>query len=79
MTQESNLYEFQSAGSNGIYDLTWPSLHISAHVAYMKQDSSHETKGEVTFISERPTTSGHLRYGRLNLTSPASKKQFAKA
>ena len=79
MNQESNLYEFQSTGSNGIYDLTWPNLHISAHVAYMKQDGSHETKGEVTFISMRPTTSGHLRNGRLNLTSPSSKKQFAKS
>lgn len=45
----------------------------------MKQDGSHETKGEVTFISMRPTTSGHLRNGRLNLTSPSSKKQFAKS
>jgi hypothetical protein len=79
LTQENNLYVFESAGSNGIYDLTWPNLHISAHVAYMKQDSGHETKGEITFISERPTSSGHLRNSRVNLTSAASKKTFAKA
>jgi hypothetical protein len=78
LSQENSLYEYQIAGSNGIYDLSWPNLHISAHIAYMKNEGSHETKGEVTVTSERPTNSGHLRNGRVNLTSPSARKTFAK-
>jgi hypothetical protein len=78
LTQANNLYEYQIAGSNGIYDLSWPNLHISAHIAYMKNEGSHETKGEITVTSERPTSPGHLRNGRVNLTSPSARKTFAK-
>jgi hypothetical protein len=78
LTQENNLYEYEIVGEDSDFDLTWPHLHVSAHVSYMKHDNSQETKGEVTFISERPTSSGHLRSGRLNLTSPSSRKTFSK-
>jgi len=77
--QEDNLYEYQIEGQSGIYNLAWPNLRVSAHVAYMKNESNHETKGEVTFRSERPTAPGHLFNGRLNFTSPTAKKTFAKA
>ena len=79
MTQEQSLYDYEIAGQNGIYDLSWPQLHVSAHIAYMKNEGSYETKGEITFESNRPGTSGtHLRNGRVNLTSPAARKTFSK-
>ena len=79
MTQEKTLYDYEIAGTNGIYDLSWPQLHVSAHIAYMKNEGSYETKGEITFESSRPGMSGtHLRNGRVNLTSRAARKTFAK-
>jgi hypothetical protein len=45
----------------------------------IKESSDHEVKGEVQFTSARPTSAGHLRSGRLNLTSPAARNTFGKA
>lgn len=74
----SDLYEFEIAGGSGIYELAWPNLNVSGKVAFMKTGSDHETKAEVTLSSERSIGSGHLRQGRLNLTSPSARKTFAK-
>jgi hypothetical protein len=77
LNQEAGDFDF--TGSNGIYQLSWPDLHVKAHVSYMKASGDHEVKGEVTFTSERPTSAGHLRNGRLNITSPSSRKSFSKS
>jgi ribosomal protein L9 len=78
-TTTNNLHECEVSGSNGIYKLTWPQLHITAHIDRIKESSDHEVKAELRFTSGRPTSSGHLRAGRLNLTSPAARNTFAKA
>ena len=72
-------HEFEISGSNGIYYLSWPALHIDVRVDRIKESSDHEVKGEVQFTSSRPTSAGHLRSGRLNLTSPAARNTFGKA
>jgi len=74
----TSLHESVISGSNGIYKLTWPQLHITAHIDRIKE-SNHEVKCEVKLTSSRPTSSGHLRGGRLNLTSPAARNTFAKS
>ena len=80
MNQDAtNLHECVVSGSNGIYKLTWPQLNVTAHIDRIKESSDHEVKAEVKFISARPTSSGHLRSGRLNLTSPAARNTFAKS
>ena len=80
MTQDTlSQHEFEISGTNGIYYLNWPDLHIEARVDRIKESSDHEVKGEVQFTSARPTSAGHLRAGRLNLTSPAARNTFGKA
>ena len=74
-----NHHEFEISGTNGIYYLSWPNLHIEARVDRIKESSDHEVKGEVQFTSSRPMSAGHLRAGRLNLTSPAARNTFGKA
>jgi hypothetical protein len=72
-------HEFEISGTSGIYYLAWPNLHIEARVDRIKESSDHEVKGEVQFTSSRPMSSGHLKQGRLNLTSPAARNTFGKA
>jgi hypothetical protein len=80
LTQDTlSQHEFEISGTNGIYYLNWPDLHIEARVDRIKESSDHEVKGEVQFTSARPTSAGHLRAGRLNLTSPAARNTFGKA
>ena len=74
-----NQHEFEISGTSGIYYLNWPDLHIEARVDRIKESSDHEVKGEVQFTSSRPMSAGHLRAGRLNLTSPAARNTFGKA
>ena len=74
-----NQHEFEISGSSGIYHLSWPELHLDVRVDRIKESSDHEVKGEVQFTSSRPTSAGHLRSGRLNLTSPAARNTFGKA
>jgi hypothetical protein len=76
--QSSDL-EFELGGGNGIYHLSWPQLHIEADVNRLRETHDHEVKAEVMITSARPTSAGHLRQGRINLTSTASRKTMAKS
>jgi len=73
-----DLYEFSMSGSDGQYTLVWPALHISCEVERVRPSTDHDVKGELNFTSERPASAGHLRHGRILLTSPTAKKSFAK-
>ncbi len=75
----SALYESVISGSNGIYRITWPNLNITGDINRIKESSDHELKCELKLTSSRPTSAGHLRGGRLNLTSPAARNTFAKS
>ena len=75
----ANLYEFELAGRTGIYELAWPQLNVTAKVERIKEGSDHEVKAEIQLTSTRPTSAGHLRAGRLNLTSPAARITFARS
>ena len=75
----ANLYEFELAGRTGIYELAWPQLNVTAKVERIKEGSDHEVKAEIQLTSTRPTSAGHLRAGRLNLTSPAARNTFARS
>ena len=70
---------FDLSGISGIYRMSWPGWNVSAQIDRIKETSDHEVKAEVKLTSARPTSSGHLRSGRLNLTSPASRNSFAKS
>ena len=72
-------YEFEMAGSHGLYSLSWPQLNITARVDRITESTDHEVKGEVQLVSNRPTSSGHLRAGRLNITSPSARNTFGKS
>jgi hypothetical protein len=72
-------YGFELSGRDGIYAIDWPDLHIHARVDRIRESHDHDVKGEVCLTSSRPTSSGHLRQGRILLTSPASRKTMAKA
>jgi len=65
-------------GSDGQYQLVWPALHISCDVERVRPSTDHDVKGELNFTSDRPASAGHLRHGRILLTSPTAKKSFAK-
>ena len=73
------LQEFYISGRDGIYTMSWPSLQIEARIDRLKESSDYEVKGEVIFTSQRPTSAGHLRQGRIILTSPASRRTMVKA
>ena len=79
MSPDANLYEFELAGRAGIYELAWPQLNVTAKVERIKESSDHEVKAEVALVSTRPTSAGHLRAGRLNLTSPSARNTFARS
>ena len=74
-----SLNDFKLEGDDGIYKLSWPELNIHATVDRIKADSDHQVKAEVNVTSTRPNSSGHLRLGRLLLTSPSSKKSMVKS
>lgn len=74
-----SLNDFKLEGSDGIYKLSWPELHVHATVDRIKADSDHQVKAEVNVTSTRPNSSGHLRLGRLIMTSPSSKKSMVKS
>ena len=75
---QSDLYDFTMEGSDGQYRLTWPSLHITCDVERMRESTDHDVKADLNFTSERPTSAGHLRHGRILVTSPTAKKSMAK-
>jgi hypothetical protein len=72
-------YDFTLEGGAGIYSLEWPQLLIKADVARLKENSDHELRGEIWIESRRPNSTGHVKQGRIILTSPSNRKQFAKA
>ena len=72
-------YAFNIKGGSGIYSLEWPNIHISASVSRFKEDSNHELRAEVWVQSARPNSAGHMKQGRVILTSPSNRKTFAKA
>ena len=74
-----SLTDFKLDGGDGIYKLTWPELHIQVMVDRIKADTDHQVKAEINATSSRPNSPGHLRGGRLILTSPSSKKSMVKS
>ena len=78
-SETTNLHECVVSGSQGIYKLTWPQLNITCHCDRIKESNDHEVKAEVRLTSSRPTSAGHLRAGRLNLTSTTARNSFAKS
>ena len=77
MNQEER--EFILSGGDGIYHLSWPQLNIEGRVDRIRESHDHEVRAEVLLVSSRPTSSGHLRQGRIILTSPTSRKTLAKS
>ena len=71
--------EFILEGGDGIYHLSWPQLNVEARVDRIRESHDHEVRAEVLLVSSRPTSSGHLRQGRIILTSPTSRKTLAKS
>ena len=74
-----SLTDFNLDGGDGIYKLTWPELHVQVMVDRIKADTDHQVKAEINATSSRPNSPGHLRGGRLILTSPSSKKSMVKS
>ena len=72
-------HDFAITGRDGIYNIEWPSLQVVARIDKIRENSDYEVKGEVIFTSSRPTSAGHLRQGRIILTSPASRRTMVKA
>ena len=73
------LTDFNLDGGDGIYKLSWPELHVQVMVDRIKADTDHQVKAEINATSSRPNSPGHLRGGRLILTSPSSKKSMVKS
>tara|TARA_R100000306_G_C4371933_1_gene140404 strand:+ start:137 stop:1480 length:1344 start_codon:yes stop_codon:yes gene_type:complete len=76
--ESPELYKFEISGRDGIYHAEWPNLHIGAKVNMVHRSSNHEVHAMVTFHSNRPMSAGHIKYGRLNITSVTARKSFAK-
>ena len=77
---ENQHYDFTFAGRDGIYALDWEILGIKGTIDSMQETRDHEIKGNVTFVSTRPTSAGHLKGNlKLNLTSSTSRNQIAKS
>ena len=72
-------FKIDPTSGNGIYKFHWESELIDARVDRIKESTDHEVKGEVLIESRRPTSAGHLVSGRLNLTSPTTRKAFARS
>ena len=79
LPEDLNLYAFELSGRDGIYRAEWPHLNLSAKVDRIRENSDHEVKAEIRITSKRPASAGHLRQGRINITSPANRKSLAKS
>jgi hypothetical protein len=73
-----DLYSHILTGSDGQFRMVWPELQIICDVERVRTSTDQDVKGELNFTSERPASAGHLRHGRILLTSPTAKKSFAK-
>ena len=71
-------FELGGMRGTGNYTLHWPELNIRATAKYFRTSHDKEVKAEIQFNSERLTSQGHLRGGRVILTSPTSRNTFAK-
>jgi len=71
--------EFILEGGEGIYHLKWPLINIEARVDRIRESHDHEVRAEVVLVSSRATSAGHLRQGRIILTSPTNRKTMAKS
>jgi len=71
-------FELGGIRGTGNYTLTWPELNVRATAKYFRTSHDKEVKAEIQFSSERITSQGHLRGGRVILTSPTSRNSFAK-
>lgn len=79
MNQEEHQGEYVLSGGEGIYHISWPQLNVEARIDRIRESHDHEVRAEVLLVSSRPTSSGHLRQGRIILTSPTSRKTLAKS
>ena len=70
-------YQFDMTGEEGVYTLTWPSVGVIAEIERIRENHDHEVKAEIRLSSQRPTSAGHIRQGRIILTSPTSRKSMA--
>lgn len=79
----SDLYAYELIGSGrsrgGIYTMTFPNLGVVCSVRRMKENSDYEVRADLKFTSSRPTSMGHLRRGRVILTSTDNRNKMAKA
>ena len=66
-------------GRDGVYVLSWTDLNIEIHVNRIRESHDHETKAEVLITSRRPAAPGHLKQGRINMTSTASRKSMERS
>jgi len=67
-------------GSAGLYDATWPNLHIDAHVEAVREGARNSTiEADVTFTSRRVSGPGHLRHARLTLGSQSGKDSYIRS
>mgnify|MGYP003149143434 FL=1 len=64
-------------GSNGYYRMEWPDLRVKAHITRVKSNKNNEIHGEIDISSERPTSAGPLKGGKLNITSVKSRHEWA--
>lgn len=78
LPEDLNLYAFELSGKDGFYSAEWPHLNLSAEVTRIKESRDHEVKADIIITSKRPASAGHLRQGRVNITSPANRKSLAK-
>ena len=71
-------FELGGMRGTGNYSLHWPELNVRATAKYFRTSHDKEVKAEIQFNSNRLTSQGHLRGGRVILTSPTSRNSFAK-
>ena len=77
VNQTESSYDFNMKGGGGIYDLEWESLGIRIKVNRIRENSDHEIRAEILVESDRPN-GGHIKRGRVILTSPTNTASFAK-
>lgn len=78
LRQDTDSYNYELSGGLGHYRLSWPNQLIDIVVERIKPTGPNEVYAELTAWSKRPASAGHLGYGRVGLTSPASRKAMAK-
>ena len=67
--KRTDSFELGGMRGTGNYNLNWPELNIRATAKYFRVSHDKEVKAEVQFHSERITSQGHPRGGRVRLLS----------